>query len=321
MKKLLVFTSFLIFGYLVKGHSQEKIPVIVSTDIGGDDPDDHQSLIHFLLYADRFEVLGIISSPPGKGRLSDVEEVLKAYEQDFPKLIASGLDHPSPVQLRNISSQGETEIQVTEFPERLSSGAEFMAKQILDFGKPVFVLIWGSITDLAQAIHFYPEIKPLIRVYSIGSWNTQQDQKSRDYLWNNHPDFWWIENNTTFRGMYMGGIQEDPWGNISFVETYVKEFGAMGKLFYVKKPDIKMGDTPSVLYLLHGNPENPEGKSWGGSFSKNPKRPKYWTDRQDPELVENNRAGAKTVNRFRMEYLKDWKERMKALKWLPKTPD
>jgi hypothetical protein len=314
MKKLILFACLFVAGISNPSYSQGKIPVIISTDIGGDDPDDHQSLIHFLLYADRFDVLGIISSPPGKGQLSDIEEVLDAYQLDFPKLKASGLDYPTPIQLRNISSQGEPEIQKSEIPDRLSSGAEFMAKQILEYGKPVYVLIWGSITDLAQAIHFFPEIKPLIRVYSIGSWNTQQDQKSRDFLWNNHQDFWWIENNTTFRGMYMGGIQDDPWGNLTFVETYVKDYGAMGRLFFEKKSDIKMGDTPSVLYLLYGNPENPEGESWGGSFVKSSERPNYWTDDQNPELIENNRPGAKTVNRYRVEYLRDWKDRMKFLK-------
>ena len=313
MKTIRYLLLALAFFWSALAFAQQKVPVIISTDIGGDDPDDHQSLIHFLLYADRFEILGIISSPPGKGRLSDIEEVLKAYESDFPALKDTGLDYPEPRQLRKVSSQGETGIQSTEKPEHLSAGAEVMAKQILDFGQPVYILIWGSMTDLAQAIHFYPEIKPLIRVYSIGSWNTQQDQKSRDYLWNYHPDFWWIENNTTFRGMYIGGIQDDPWGNISFVERYVKEFGAMGKLFFEKKPDIKMGDTPSVLYLLSGNPENPEGESWGGSFIKDPERPEYWTDREDLELIENNRPGARTVNKYRLDYLMDWKKRMSVL--------
>ncbi|GMQ30224.1 nucleoside hydrolase-like domain-containing protein [Algoriphagus confluentis] len=314
MKKLISLSVLLIIVSFYPGFPQEKIPVIISTDIGGDDPDDHQSLIHFLIYADRFETLAILSSPPGKGRLIDMEEVLNAYQLDFPKLESTGLDYPSPELLRSVSLQGEKEIQSSEKPERLSEGAKYMAEQILNYGKPVYILVWGSMTDLAQAIHYYPEIKRLIRVYSIGSWNTQQDQKSRDYLWNYHPDFWWIENNTTFRGMYMGGIQDDPWGNISFVERYVKEFGAMGKLFFEKKPDIKMGDTPSVLYLLSGNPENPEGESWGGSFIKDPERPEYWTDRPDPDLVENNRPGAKTVNRFRSAYLRDWMERMKVLK-------
>lgn len=28
-----------------------------------------------------------------------------------------------------------------------------------------------------------------------------------------------------------------------------------------------MGDTPSLAYLINGNPNNPSGESWGGSFS------------------------------------------------------
>ncbi len=283
MKIFLLIYTLLITGFGIQAFSQEKIPVIISTDIGGDDPDDHQSLIHFLLYADRFEVLGIISSPPGEGRRSDILEVIDAYESDYLKLGDISEEFPKPDLLRSISSQGETAPQASKIPERISTGADFLAKQILSYGKPVYVLIWGSITDLAQAIHFHPEIKPMLRVYSIGSWNTVQDRKSRDYLWNKHPDFWWIENNTTFRGMYMGGNQETPWGNLTFVETFVKDFGAMGRLFFEKKSDLKMGDTPSVLYLLNGDSENPEEESRGGSFFKIPFRSNYWTDRQDPE--------------------------------------
>lgn len=314
MKKLLLISTLFTIGFRIQAFSQEKIPVIISTDIGGDDPDDHQSLIHFLLYSDRFEVLGIISSPPGKGRKSDILEVIDAYESDYFKLKEISDEFPKPDFLRSISRQGETEPQASEIPELISAGADFLAKQILVYGKPVYVLIWGSITDLAQAIHFHPEIKPFLRVYSIGSWNTEQDQKSRDYLWNKHQDFWWIENNSTFRGMYMGGNQEAPWGNSTFVETFVKDFGAMGRLFFEKKPDLKMGDTPSVLFLLNGSPEDPEGKSWGGSFSKSLTRPDYWTDRHDPDLIENRRQGAKTVNIHRWEYLMDWKNRMSTLK-------
>ena len=40
--------------------------VIVSTDIGGTDPDDFQSMVHFLAYADMFEIEGLISSPYGR---------------------------------------------------------------------------------------------------------------------------------------------------------------------------------------------------------------------------------------------------------------
>lgn len=30
----------------------------------------------------------------------------------------------------------------------------------------------------------------------------------------------------------------------------------------------KMGDTPALLYFMNGNPDEPEGESWGGSFEK-----------------------------------------------------
>ena len=37
--------------------------VLVSTDIGGTDPDDDQSMVHLLVYADRLDIEGLVSSP------------------------------------------------------------------------------------------------------------------------------------------------------------------------------------------------------------------------------------------------------------------
>src|SRR5688572_15957494 len=42
--------------------------VIVSTDIGGTDPDDLQSMAHLLVYADVLDLEGLISSPFGAGK-------------------------------------------------------------------------------------------------------------------------------------------------------------------------------------------------------------------------------------------------------------
>lgn len=47
---------------------QPRHRVIVSTDIGGTDPDDFQSMVHLLVYADCFDIEGLISSPYGPGR-------------------------------------------------------------------------------------------------------------------------------------------------------------------------------------------------------------------------------------------------------------
>lgn len=60
--------------------------VIVSTDIGGTDPDDFQSMVHFLLYADVFDIEGLISSPYGPGRREHILQVLDRVAADYPHL-------------------------------------------------------------------------------------------------------------------------------------------------------------------------------------------------------------------------------------------
>ena len=59
--------------------------VIVSTDIGGSDPDDFQSMVHLLVYADVLDIEGLVSSPPKAGRAKHILEVIDAYEKDFDK--------------------------------------------------------------------------------------------------------------------------------------------------------------------------------------------------------------------------------------------
>lgn len=296
--------------------AQRHLPdIVVSTDIGGSDPDDYQSMVHLLMYADRFNIKGLISSPPHGGRKQHIVEVIQAYEKDYTKLIKHAENFPSPQDLYRVTKQGATAIQTHHIPDKPSEGAKWMIKKARENKRqPLYILVWGSMTDVAQAVHHRPGIKKNIRIYSIGSWNTVQDTNSRNYLYHQHPDLWWIENNTSFRGMYLGGYQEGDYGNESFVAAHVKGHGALGDLFWEKKKDIKMGDTPSVLYFLHGDINNPEAESWGGSFSKNSHGPNFWTDNSADSLRQNDRAGAKTVNKFRKAYLDDWSKRMQWLK-------
>jgi hypothetical protein len=314
MRLLLLGTMTLLIACNNTKPTVDRPNIIVSTDIGGSDPDDYQSLVHLFAYADRFNLLGLISSPPDAGRTEHIEETIAAYATDFEKLKKHSTRFPSPEYLLSITKQGATDSLQTEIPGELSEGASWLIEKAKEnAGQPLYILVWGSITDVAQAVHHDPSIKSYIRVYSIGSWNTVQDPKSRDYLFNNHPDLWWIENNTSFRGMYMGGDTTNSMGNLTFVENNIKDHGALGELFWEKKKDIKMGDTPSVLYFLNGDINDPESESWGGSFVKTNHGPHYWTDNPADSLVENNRAGAKTVNKFRQDYLRDWAARMRWL--------
>ena len=289
--------------------------VIISTDIGGNDPDDFQSMVHLLVYADRLDIEGLVSSPPYAGRKSHIEEALNAYAADYGSLKKKSDGFPTPEELLRITKQGAIDPQRDTIPDQLSEGAQWIIQRAGEKDeRPLYILVWGSITDVAQAVHHAPDIKGAIRVYSIGSWNTVQDPQARDYLFHYHPDLWWIENNTTFRGMYMGGYQDAHYGNRTFVENHVKNYGALGALFWQKKKDIKMGDTPSVLYLLHGEPAHPEGESWGGSFVTTGHGNAYWTDNPADSFIENGRHGARTVSRFRRQYLDDWAVRMHWLR-------
>ena len=309
MKPLFFLIPLLVFG-CAREKQDTRLQVIVSTDIGGSDPDDFQSMVHLFMYADRFDIKGLISSPPHDGRVSHILEAIDAYEKDYPNLVSQNNNFPSPDYLRRHTRQGAINAQQTEHPTSLSEGAEWIISQAKETNEPLYVLVWGSITDVAEALHASPDIKKVLRVYSIGSWNTVQDSLSRNYIFNHHKDLWWIESNTTFRGMYMGGYQKGNYGNLSFVETHIKGHGALGDLFYTQKKDIKMGDTPSVLYLLHGNPDDPESESWGGAYVRSDHGPQYWTDNPTDSLIENKRPGARTVNKFRKDYLDDWASRM-----------
>lgn len=293
----------------------ERFRVIVSTDIGGSDPDDFQSMVHYLVYADVFDTEGLIASPPHAGRKLHIFETLDAYAADHPRLRQHSDRFPVAGALRAVVKQGAVDAAPPAGCSTPTEGSRWIIERAhAKDPRPLWILVWGSITDVAQALHDDPGIKPKLRVYFISSWNRRMDPAARDYVVGQHRDLWLIEADTTFRGMYVGGDQAGDLGNREFVIRHVRGRGALGDLFFAKKPDIKMGDTPSVLYLLRGETENPAGESWGGSFVRpDPSRP-YWTDNRDPALRERNYAGAKTVNRWRADYLRDWQQRMQWLK-------
>ena len=293
------------------GLAGQRPRLIVSTGIGGSDPDDFQSMVHLLFYADVLDIEGLVSSPPQQGRAKDINEVIDAYECDYPRLRSRSVRFPRPASLRAIVKQGATDAAPQQGWDTATEGSRWIASRAKENDqRPLWLLVWGSLTDVAQAIHDNPTIKAKIRVYSIGSWNTSQDRAARDYLFNSHTDLWWIESDGTFRGMYVGGDQSDGLGNRSFVDRHVKGHGALGTLFIDKKRDIKMGDTPSLLYLLRGDWDDPQSPHWGGAYVKNGHGANYWTDHSDKQLAERRYSGAKTVNQWRRDFLKDWQSRL-----------
>jgi hypothetical protein len=243
--------------------------VLICTDIGGSDPDDFQSLIHYLTYADRFDTEGLIASPPDAGRKEHILRIVDLYAKDYPKFKRHADAFPTPDFLRSIAKQGATERAPGKGWSRPTEGSRWIvACARKPDPRPLWILVWGGIDDVAQALHDDPSIVGKIRVYFIAGPNKKWSADAYVYLATTFPDLWMIENNATYRGWFVGGDQQDDLGNQSFYERHIRGHGALGGDFgKYYGGAIKMGDTPSVAYLLHGNPDDPAGESWGGSFT------------------------------------------------------
>ncbi len=98
--KRFFFISSLCFLTIMIG-AQNTVPVkpriLISTDIGGTDPDDNQSMTHLLMYSDLFSIEGLVSSPSyGKGNKEEILRMIDLYEMDFPKLLKQNKDLAEP---------------------------------------------------------------------------------------------------------------------------------------------------------------------------------------------------------------------------------
>jgi hypothetical protein len=252
--------------------------VIVSSDIGGTDFDDFQSFVHLLVYADALDLEGMIASPWGaaRNRKENILKIVDRYAVDFPNLRTYSERYPTPEELRRVTKQGGSDSADLRGWGKRSEGSDWIiqcAKR--DDPRPLWLLVWGGIDDLAQALHDDPGIKSKLHVYFIGGPNKKWSTTAYDYIARAHPDLWIIEANSTYRGWFTGGNQAGDLDNTAFVGAHVKGSGVLGDYFTTIAPKIKMGDTPSLAYLFGPTPENPAADGWGGHFVRAWDRPRH----------------------------------------------
>jgi hypothetical protein len=255
--------------------------VIVSTDIGGTDDDDFQSLAHLLVYSDALDLEGLIASPYGAGRKRHILDAIDAYAEDYPVLKTHAPRYPAPDYLRAIAKQGALEGLDDPGIGASTEGSDWIVRCARrDDPRPLWLLVWGGIDDVAQALHDAPDILPKLRVYWIGGPNKKWSANAYNYLERHHPNLWIIEANSTYSGWFAGGNQSGEWGNRAFVAAHVAGHGALGRYFAKWiGGEMKMGDTPSVMYVLGRNPEDPSQPNWGGTFVRAWERPRRVFDR------------------------------------------
>ncbi|GAB3649345.1 DUF1593 domain-containing protein [Echinicola sediminis] len=249
----------------------EKPRILISTDIGGTDPDDNQSMAHLLMYSDKFDIEGLVSSPYGEGRKEEILRMIDLYEKDLSKLKAHQKGLASPDDLRVVTKQGSKDIAPFLGYAKATEGSEWIiqcAKRKSE--RPLWVLVWGGLEDVAQALHDAPEIQDNIRVYWIGGPNKKWSVNSYSYIAHNFPELWFIESNASYYGFFSDNGVPDHLSGDKYFANYIDDAGHLGKDYddnhYQGK--LKMGDTPTVLYMMDGDPMDPTRENWGGSYTK-----------------------------------------------------
>lgn len=273
MKNPVLVALFCLIHTLIS--AQNPVPskprILISTDIGGTDPDDNQSMTHLLMYSDLFRFEGLVSSPSyGEGNKEEIFRMIDLYEKDLPQLRKHNKNMVSPDYLRSVTKQGRKGNAPFSGYTTATEGSDWIIKCAKKQSEqPLWILGWGGLEDIAQALHDAPEIQHKIRIYWIGGPNKKWSANSYAYIAKNFPNLFFIEVNSSYYGFFSNNTEPNTINSSNYYERVIQGAGYLGmdfKKYY--DGEIKMGDSPSLFYMMDGNPENPTRESWGGSFEK-----------------------------------------------------
>src|SRR4051812_45857800 len=136
---------------------QERPRVLVLTDIGNE-PDDSQSMVRFLLYSNEFDVEGLVATTSKhlKGRVIPrmIAERVDAYGEVRDNLARHAEGYPTGAYLRERIKSGCPEFGMAGVgPGKDSEGAHLISRVVDRPGpRPVWVPVWGGANTLAQAL-------------------------------------------------------------------------------------------------------------------------------------------------------------------------
>lgn len=265
--------------------------LLVLTDIGGD-PDDQQSMVRLLLYANEFDLEGLIAtSTRSQVNPDQIRERIEAYRMVQPNLVKHEEDYPTADYLLSLVKSGVKQRNMTSVGEGKSTEGSRHIISVVDKkdDRPVWINVWGAPTDLAQALwdvsHSRNEEEvdafvAKLRVYDIGG----QDDCGA-WICHHFPEIFWLRSVDMFQAISVRIARPFPphvtgpnleTFTTEWVANNIRNHGPLGKLYPERKWKYE-GDTPAFLYLLPiglNNPEEMTQGSWGGRFNpvktKNP---------------------------------------------------
>ena len=299
--------------------------IVVLTDIapGNVEPDDMESMVRLVAYADVLEIEAIITStgwncdPYPDGWADSLQRVIDAYEHDVPNLMKRSNQKgflpvekeekqamgywPSPAYLRSRSVMGSRRSGIAVVGEGNESAGSDLIIKLADEKdpRPIWVCVWGGANTLAQAIwqvkqqRTDEELKAFLhklRVYTI----TDQDMpyaQRKNYAYSSHQ---WMRQEFADDLMFLwdesawltqGGLGKKNWAEYA---SKIQGKGHLGSAYPNYKYGVE-GDTPSFLYVIPNglhDTESPSQTGWGGCFVHGlcaDSLTSAWTNWQEPQ--------------------------------------
>jgi len=297
---------------------EEKLRTLVLTDIENE-PDDAQSLVRLLIYANQWDIEGLIATTSfwKKQSIADwrIHEILEAYQKVQPNLNKHEDGYPTYEELIAKVKKGLPEYGMNGVGEGKDTEGSDWIIQILEQEdeRPLWVQIWGGANCLAQALWKIRQTKSpadaealyqKLRVYTI----SDQDD-SGPWIRKTFPDIFYIcspgyqhdgaggyhyatwpgISGDTFHGRFRGANREVI--SKEWLQQHIQNnHGPLGEEY----PDVEYlmeGDSPAFLYLIPNglnDPEHPNYGSWGGRYEYYlPKTEKWFFEPETSPLWTN----------------------------------
>lgn len=304
----------------------ERLRVLIETDAGGD-PDDEQSLVRFLLYANEWDVEGILCNRPqatdGENLNSErtgvgvVKRLVQAYEACAEDLRRHDPRYPAPGVLSSRVICG--------YDAEQSGKAYVLGVVDAPDPRPVWFCNWGTIRDTAPSSlqlalddvlatrgeAGYAAFKSRLRLSS--------DDQFGEHVRRSPAFPLWVD---TFRPE----LERRRWyhrfsavtaraGGFDLQRDVLREHGPLGALYPTNTTHVqKEGDSMTFLYLVPtgmNDPEHPEWGSWAGRYGPNstfPGQPYYWANVEDSWNGTRHREN--TLARWAVDLQNDFRARM-----------
>ncbi len=258
--------------------------LIVLTDIEAD-PDDTQSLIRLLLYANQIDIEALVATTSVHQRHAvhpeSIHALIDVYGQVQPNLLLHEPGYPTAAQLHALVRAGQPHagLEAVGDGQDTSGSAAIIAAAKADDPRPVWVSVWGGVNTLAQALHTIRATEPpaeaarllaKLRVYTISDQDNTGPWIRREF-----PDLHYIVSPGGYGASIWIAITRDMTGadntvvSNSWLARHLQQgHGPLGAAY----PDVAYGlegDTPAFLNLIPNGlsvPEHPDWGGWGGRY-------------------------------------------------------